>query len=70
MSTTSIIDRTRYSDLFNLSFQIVPQDVRTFMVEKCEIYNENGYGYKDKDYSNLPRTAQIDINAVSDEATF
>jgi hypothetical protein len=70
MSTPSIIDKTRYSDLFNLSLQTVPQDVRTFMVEKCEIYNENGYGYKDKDYSNLPRTAQIDINAVSDEATF
>lgn len=70
MVTTFTVDKTRYSDLYNLIIQTVPQDVRTFMAEKCERYNENGYGYEGKDYSKLPRTAQIDINAVSDEATF
>ena len=70
MVTNSIIDRTKWSDLFNIKVQTVPQDIRTFMTEKCERYDENGFGYQGKNYANLPRCAQIDINAVSDEATF
>ena len=70
MVTNSIIDRTKWSDLFNIKVQTVPQDIRTFMAEKCERYNENGFGYQGKNYADLPHCAQIDINAVSDEATF
>ena len=70
MVTNSIIDRTKWSDLFNIKVQTVPQDIRTFMAEKCERYNENGFGYQGKNYADLPHCAQIDINAISDEATF
>ncbi len=70
MVTNSTIDRTKWSDLFNIKVQTVPQDIRTFMAEKCERYNENGFGYQGKNYTDLPHCAQIDINAVSDEATF
>lgn len=70
MVTNSIIDKTKWSDLFNIKVQTVPQDIRTFMAEKCERYNENGFGYKNKNYSDLPHCTQIDTNAVSDEATF
>jgi hypothetical protein len=61
---------TKWSDIFDLRVDKVPQDIRTFMAEKCESYNNNGFGYKDKDYSNLTRCTQIDTNAVSDEETF
>lgn len=70
MVTNSIIDRTKWSDLFNIKVQTVPQDIRTFTAEKCERYNENGFGYQGKNYADLPHCAQIDINAISDEATF
>lgn len=70
MVTNSIIDRTKWSDLFNIKVQTVPQDIRTFMAEKCERYNENGFGYQGKNYADLPHCTQIDINAVSDEETF
>jgi hypothetical protein len=70
MVTNSIIDKTKWSDLFNIKVQTVPQDIRTFMAEKCERYKENGFGYKGKNYANLTHSAQVDTNAVSDEATF
>jgi hypothetical protein len=70
MVTNSIIDKTKWSDLFNIKVQTVPQDIRTFMAEKCERYKENGFGYKGKNYANLTHSDQVDTNAVSDEATF
>ena len=44
MITNSAIDKTKWSDLFNLKVQAVPQDIRTFMAEKRDRYNENGFG--------------------------
>lgn len=70
MVTNSAIDKTKWSDLFNLKVKVVPQDIRTFMAEKRERYKENGFGYKDKNYANLTYCAQVDTNAASDEATF
>lgn len=70
MITNFIINRTKWSDLFNLKVQVVPQDIRTFMAEKRDRYNENGFGYQGKNYSNLPHCTQVDTNAISDEATF
>lgn len=60
---------TCWSDLYMGRVQVVPEDIRTFAANKCQSYAENGYGYKDKDYSDLPRSVQIDTNANSDEAT-
>lgn len=60
---------TRWSDLYTIKVSVVPEDVRVFSGELCERYATNGFGYKDKDYSNLPKTTQIEANATSDEVT-
>jgi hypothetical protein len=61
---------TKWSDIYNLSVQTVPQDVRKFAQEKAERYESNGYGYDNKDYFNLPYSIQFDTNAAADEAAF
>jgi hypothetical protein len=61
---------TKWSDLYNLSVQTVPQDVRKFAQEKAERYEHNGYGYDNKDYFNLPYSIQFDTNAAADETAF
>jgi hypothetical protein len=61
---------TKWSDLYSLSVQTVPQDVREFAQQKAECYKSTGYGYKGKDYFNLQHSIQIDTNATSDEEVF
>jgi hypothetical protein len=61
---------TRWSDLYTNKVSVVPEDVRIFTRELCERYATNGFGYEGKDYSNYPKTAQIEANATSDEGTF
>lgn len=60
---------TLWSDIFMCRVNTVPEDVRKFAAEKCNNYAKNGFGYKDKDYTDLQKSIQIDANAVADEAT-
>ena len=59
-----------WSDLYELRFNKVPQSILDYAADKAAEYNENGFGYKDKDYNNLYKSIQIDANANSDEATY
>lgn len=60
---------TTWSDIYMQRVSIVPEDVRIFAANKCKSYAENGYGYQNKDYSDLQKSIQIDANANSDEVT-
>jgi hypothetical protein len=65
----NLVVPTRWSDLYMSRVQTVPEDIREFAVNKCKAYATNGFGYKDKDYSDLPKSVQIDTNANSNEVT-
>lgn len=70
LQNTLEAESTKWSDLYNLSVQIVPQDVRKFAQEKADRYKNNGYGYDNKDYFNLQYSTQTDTNAAADEEVF
>ena len=61
---------TKWSDLYNLSVQSVPCDIREFAQQKAERYKNNGFGYEGKNYFNLPYSTQFDTNAAADEEAF
>lgn len=72
--TSSLIaeysEPTRYSDLYFLKKKTLPEDVRNYFIRKAKGYENVSYAYAGKDYTNIAKTSQIDINANSDENTY
>ena len=66
---SDIVATTKWSDLYEMRVDTVPEDAYEFARQKCNRYANNGFGYEGKDYSDLQKSIQIDANAVSDEAT-